>query len=102
MSGPRKHTKYKGFTLSKWNAADGMWVRFVDIPNSGDIEARLNPEFGPPPEGRRNGDRWIFTMHFPRRGEPYIYWPPMRYLTERDLIRAKQRARRMMKALEID
>ncbi len=88
----RRHTKVPGF------------VEWVDGPRWGGRlfvdDRELHAEFGQRlPLLSGMGEGHFFTIHTTKRGQTYLYWIKEPRLTKRDLIKAKQEARRLGKAL---
>lgn len=79
------HTKVPGFVTRI--EGDKWWARLL-VGNS-EYEAEMALPL--PPDAKEGS---YFTVHQPRRGQPYLYWVHQR-ITKRQVKRARQEARKM-------
>ena len=88
-----KHRKVMGHVLEV-ETPTRWWGRFT--VNGEDYEAVFSEQL--PSHGQPGT---IFTIHYPRRGKPYIYWPET-YWTKRQLKKVRQKAREWAGLFEED
>jgi hypothetical protein len=97
-----RHIKIPGFV--EWVKPDGRWGARLFPTVDGEQDecyAEMNAERFPLPDDRR-GYGYSFTIHTTKRGHTYIYWPPVKRITKRQIKKGRIWARRIRTAFEWD